>query len=146
MRDKRKRDLPCDFFDDKKPKATPVASVAEKKDDASAQQEKAFETFLMETKEMDRSTGDRAVVEEEEDKPSDAPLDAAVEDAPDAEDELEYDQLVNKGRAAVWRKLVEERKEATVSKSGKAKEDAEESESESDDGDDLLVDWRSKGI
>ena len=56
------------------------------------------------------------------------------------------DQLVNKGRAAVWRKLVEERKEATVSKSGKAKEDAEESESESDDGDDLLIDWRSKGI
>ena len=147
--------LPSDFFDqqsagpkgrqsvvvdgeERRAGANPIKkSVAE-----SSKKEVAFDAFFNDIK------ADIVEIEKKEEEE-----DSKEGGENTLQQEENFEQLVNQGRAAVWRKLAEDKKrEASLKKTEEeeAREVAKEEEIVDDDDDsgddDALFDWRSKGI
>ena len=154
MSARKRAEVPEDFFDSggdggggKRPRAEAkdLDDNAKKK---SKEGDEAFAAFMMEV----NATEAEGPAEE-----SRGGTTAAVEAGPvsvggareDEDEEEDEENLVSRGRAAVWRQLVEERKKAASEKP--KVEEAEgpgESDDDDDDDDDIddLTDWRRKGI
>ena len=155
MSARKRGEVPEDFFDSggdggggtKRPRAEakdPDDNASKK----SIEGDEAFAAFMMEV----NATEVEGPAEE-----SRGGTTATVEAGPvsiggagvDEDEDEDEDDLVSRGRAAVWRQLVEERKNAASEKP--KVEEAEgpgESDDDDDDDDDIddLTDWRRKGI
>ena len=149
MSARKRGEVPEDFFDSGGDGGggtkRPMAEAKDPNDNASKKSkegDEAFAAFMMEV----NATEAEGPAEE-----SRGGTTAAVEAGPvsigGAREEEEEDDLVSRGRAAVWRQLVEERKKA-ASEKPKVEEAEGPGESDDDDDDDIddLTDWRRKGI
>ena len=156
MSARKRGEVPEDFFDSggdggggtKRPRA----EVKDPDDNASKKSkegDEAFAAFMMEVNateaegpaEESRGGTTAAVVA------GPVSIGGAREEEDEEEDE---DDLVSRGRAAVWRQLVEERKKAASEKPKveEAEGPGESDDDDDDDDDDIddLTDWRRKGI